>query len=58
MVYYLGIIPPITTIAPWTMPNRVGRSFTNGVAALLVALFNPAVATLIYLPFVVVANKA
>ncbi len=40
------------------MPNRVGRSFTNGVAALLVALFNPAVATLIYLPFVVVANKA
>ncbi|EOT3185216.1 PTS N,N'-diacetylchitobiose transporter subunit IIC, partial [Shigella boydii] len=32
---------------------------TNGsVAALLVALFNLDIATLIYLPFVVVANKA
>ncbi|HFV6139256.1 TPA: hypothetical protein ACH9V4_001058, partial [Escherichia coli] len=31
----------------------------NGsVAALLVALFNLGIATLIYLPFVVVANKA
>ncbi|EEK5315179.1 PTS N,N'-diacetylchitobiose transporter subunit IIC [Salmonella enterica subsp. enterica serovar Typhimurium] len=60
VAYYLGIIPPITNIAPWTMPTGLGAFFnTNGsVAALLVALFNLAVATLIYLPFVVVANKA
>ncbi|MGU0161091.1 hypothetical protein ACVXHB_17075 [Escherichia coli] len=40
--------------------NRSGSLFnTNGsVAALLVALFNLGIATLIYLPFVVVANKA
>lgn len=52
VAYYLGIIPPITNIAPWTMPTGLGAFFnTNGsVAALLVALFNPAVATLIYLP--------
>ncbi|EIO9952066.1 PTS cellobiose transporter subunit IIC [Salmonella enterica] len=60
VAYYLGIIPPITNIAPWTMPTGLGAFFnTNGsVAALLVALFNLGVATLIYLPFVVVANKA
>ncbi|HAK9850725.1 TPA: PTS transporter subunit EIIC [Escherichia coli] len=55
-----GIIPPVTNIAPWTMPTGLGAFFnTNGsVAALLVALFNLGIATLIYLPFVVVANKA
>ena len=58
--YYSGIIPPITNIAPWTMPTGLGAFFnTNGsVAALLVALFNLGIATLVYLPFVVVANKA
>lgn len=58
--YYMGIIPPVTNIAPWTMPTGLGAFFnTNGsVAALLVALFNLGIATLIYLPFVVVANKA
>ena len=58
--YYMGIIPPVTNIAPWTMPTGLGAFFnTNGsVAALLVALFNLGIASLIYLPFVVVANKA
>lgn len=63
--YLITLIPNIspghiTNIAPWTMPTGLGAFFnTNGsVAALLVALFNLAVATLIYLPFVVVANKA
>ncbi len=58
--YYTGIIPPVTNIAPWTMPTGLGAFFnTNGsVAALLLALFNLGVATLIYLPFVMVANKA
>ncbi|GLR09972.1 PTS N,N'-diacetylchitobiose transporter subunit IIC [Mixta theicola] len=58
--YYLGIIPPITNIAPWTMPTGLGAFFnTNGsVAALLLALFNLGVATLFYLPFVLISNKA
>ena len=58
--WYLGIIPPITNIAPWTMPVGLGAFFnTNGsIAALLLALFNLGVATLVYLPFVVISNKA
>lgn len=58
--YYVGLIPPITNIAPWTMPTGLGAFFnTNGsMAALLLALFNLGIATLIYLPFVVIANKA
>ncbi len=59
LAYYAGIIPPITNIAPWTMPTGLGAFNTNGsIAALLLALFNLGIATLIYLPFVVVANKA
>lgn len=60
IAYYTGIIPPTTNIAPWTMPTGLGAFFnTNGsVAALLLALFNLAIATLIYIPFVVIANKA
>lgn len=58
--YYLGIIPPVTNIAPWTMPTGLGAFFnTNGsIAALLLALFNLGVAVLVYLPFVVISNKA
>ncbi|STW30049.1 PTS system chitobiose-specific transporter subunit IIC [Klebsiella michiganensis] len=42
------------------MPTGLGAFFnTNGsVAALLLALFNLAVSTLVYLPFVVISNKA
>ncbi len=45
VAYHLGIIPPITNIAP-TMPTGLGPNTNGSVAALLVALFNPAVATL------------
>ncbi len=60
VAYYLGLIPPITNIAPWTMPTGLGAFFnTNGsIAALLLALFNLGVATLVYLPFVAISNKA
>lgn len=60
LVYSLGIIPPSTNFAPWTMPPGLGAFFnSNGsVAALIMALVNLAVATMIYLPFVVIANKA
>ena len=58
--YTLGIIPPVTNLAPWTMPTGLGAFFnTNGsIAALLLALFNLGVAVVVYLPFVVIANKA
>ncbi|MDN8600034.1 PTS N,N'-diacetylchitobiose transporter subunit IIC [Citrobacter enshiensis] len=58
--YYMGIIPPVTNIAPWTMPTGLGAFFnTNGnVAALLLALFNLGISTLVYLPFVIISNKA
>lgn len=60
LAYYMGIIPPITNIAPWTMPTGLGAFFnTNGsISALLLALFNLAIAILIYLPFVAISNKA
>ena len=58
--YYTGVIPPITNMAPWTMPAGLGAFFnTNGsVAAFLLALFNLGVATMMYVPFVIIANKA
>lgn len=58
--YTLGIIPPVTNLAPWTMPTGLGAFFnTNGsISALLLALFNLGVAVVVYLPFVVIANKA
>lgn len=60
IAYSLGIIPPSTNFAPWTMPPGLGAFFnSNGsIAALLMALVNLAVATMIYLPFVVISNKA
>lgn len=58
--YTLGIIPPVTNLAPWTMPTGLGAFFnSNGsIAALLVALFNLGIATLVYMPFVILSNKA
>lgn len=60
LVYSVGIIPPSTNFAPWTMPVGLGAFFnSNGsIAALIMALVNLAIATLIYLPFVIIANKA
>jgi PTS system cellobiose-specific IIC component len=58
--YYTGFIPPITNIAPWTMPVGLGAFFnTNGsISAFLLAIFNLGIATLVYMPFVMIANKA
>ncbi|MDX6022511.1 PTS N,N'-diacetylchitobiose transporter subunit IIC [Scandinavium sp. V105_16] len=60
LAYSMGIIPPVTNLAPWTMPTGLGAFFnSNGsVAALCVALFNLGVSVLVYLPFVAVSNKA
>ncbi|WP_447887046.1 PTS N,N'-diacetylchitobiose transporter subunit IIC [Serratia fonticola] len=58
--YTMGIIPPVTNLAPWTMPTGLGAFFnSNGsIAALLVALFNLGISTLLYIPFVILSNKA
>jgi cellobiose PTS system EIIC component len=58
--YHTGFIPPITNMAPWTMPAGLGAFFnTNGsITAALLAIFNLGVATLMYVPFVLIANKA
>lgn len=58
--YSLGLIPPSTNFAPWTMPPGLGAFFnSNGsIAALILALVNLVLATLVYLPFVIIANKA
>lgn len=58
--FSIDLIPPTTNIAPWTMPTGLGAFFnTNGsIAALLLALFNLGVSVLVYLPFVVISNRA
>ncbi|MGL5700719.1 MAG: PTS N,N'-diacetylchitobiose transporter subunit IIC [Kluyvera sp.] len=60
LAYSLGIIPPATNVAPWTMPPGLGAFFnSNGsIAALIMALVNLAISTFVYLPFVIIANKA
>ncbi len=60
IAYYIGIIPPITNIGPWTMPTGLGAFFnTNGnISALFLALFNLGISVLVYLPFVIISNKA
>lgn len=58
--YSMGLIPPSTNFAPWTMPPGLGAFFnSNGnIGALILALFNLGIATLFYLPFVIISNKA
>ncbi|MGL5291749.1 MAG: PTS N,N'-diacetylchitobiose transporter subunit IIC [Vibrionaceae bacterium] len=58
--YHIGFIPPITNIAPWTMPTGLAAFFnTNGsISAFILAIFNLGVATAMYIPFVLIANKA
>lgn len=60
IAYNIGFIPPITNISPWTMPVGLGAFFnTNGsISAVILAFLNLGLATLIYLPFVIAANKA
>ncbi len=63
VAYYTGLIPPITNIAPWTMPVGLGafsdhgRTYSAGRAA---EVLQPGCSssTLIYLPFVMISNKA
>lgn len=56
---YAGIIPPVYIQVPWIMPVGLYAFFATGgnIMAALVALLNLVVSFLIWLPFVILANK-
>ncbi|MEG6573246.1 MAG: PTS cellobiose transporter subunit IIC [Caldibacillus debilis] len=56
----LGLIPPVAYGVPWTTPGPLIAFFGTGGnwLALFIGFLCLAVATLIYLPFVIAANKA
>ncbi len=57
--YSMGIIPPVTNLAPWTMPTGLGAFFnSNGVSPHFAWRCSTCVSVLVYLPFVAVSNKA
>ncbi|MGL5041788.1 MAG: PTS sugar transporter subunit IIC [Culicoidibacterales bacterium] len=55
----LGILPKIVISVPWVTPPIIGAFLATGAnpLAALVALINLGIATLIYLPFVLMANR-
>ena len=56
---YAGIIPPVYIQVPWIMPVGLYAFFATGgnVMAALVALLNLGVSFVIWLPFVLLANR-
>lgn len=56
---YAGIIPPVYIQVPWIMPVGLYAFFATGgnIMAALVALLNLGVSFIIWLPFVILANK-
>lgn len=54
----IGFIPIISNNVPWTVPPILsGLLFTGSINGAIVQVINLAVATLIYVPFVLTANK-
>ena len=55
----MEIIPPIAYAVPWTTPGPLIAFFGTGGnwLALFVGILCLAISTLIYLPFVIAANK-
>lgn len=56
---YAGIIPPVYIQVPWIMPVGLYAFFATGgnIIAALVALLNLGVSFIIWLPFVIMANR-
>ena len=56
---YAGIIPPVFIQVPWIMPAGLYAFFATGgnFLAAAVALLNLVISVIIYLPFVIMANK-
>lgn len=55
----IGVIPKLVISVPWVMPPVIGAFLATGgnLAAGLVAAFNVVLVTVIYTPFVMMANK-
>jgi PTS system cellobiose-specific IIC component len=56
---YTGIIPPTYVAIPWITPVGIGAFLATGgnLLAGLMALINFAIATVIYVPFVMLADR-
>ncbi|WIF94813.1 PTS sugar transporter subunit IIC [Caminicella sporogenes] len=54
-----GLVPPTYVVMPWTTPVGIGGFLATGgsIAGGLLALVNFTVAVMIYLPFVILADK-
>ncbi|NMC46710.1 MAG: PTS sugar transporter subunit IIC [Chloroflexi bacterium] len=57
-----GLVPPSNGLVPWTMPPVLSALLNTGMVgnwylAPILALINLAVATLLYIPFVIATNK-
>ena len=57
-----GLVPPSNGLVPWTMPPVIAALLNTGMVgnwflAPLLALITLAIATLLYIPFVIAANK-
>ncbi|MDG3085299.1 PTS transporter subunit EIIC [Vibrio hannami] len=60
LITYLGLVPPLGILVPWTTPVGLGAFLASGGAwqAGLLAISTLSIGVLIYLPFVKLANKA
>ena len=57
-----GLVPPSNGLVPWTMPPILAAALNTGFVgnwffAPLLALINLAIATVLYIPFVIATNK-
>lgn len=54
-----GIVPAASVIVPWTTPPVIGAFIATGgsIAAALLAIFNFVLSVIIYIPFILLANK-
>jgi PTS system cellobiose-specific IIC component len=54
-----GIVPPTSVVVPWTTPPVIGAFLATGgsVAAAILALFNFVLSIVMYIPFVILANR-
>ena len=54
-----GMVPKVTVWIPWTTPAPIGGLLATSMSwrGIILALFNLAIAILLYIPFVLVANK-
>ncbi len=57
-----GLVPPSNGLVPWTMPPVLAAALNTGFVgnwffAPLLALINLAIATVLYIPFVIATNK-